>query len=204
MGKMRKAMEQAKQAMAEKERLKGLSSDELAMYGGKVLDETFLMKRIRLYEKGFVRVTVAPLGGGEFEKLRKVSGEANVQSKTGVGRFVAGVLTAGNNILVTGNKRGGIYLTIVTDKKTHSLHADASIVGPDSVIKAMHKIVTTAESLIQIESGQSVGPSPVAAGPEGAAPASSLADEIQKLNSLLTQGLINDEEFAQAKAKLLS
>jgi len=64
--------------------------------------------------------------------------------------------------------------------------------------------VATAESLIQIESGQSVGSSPVALGPEEVAPALSLADEIQKLNSLLTQGLINEEEFAQAKAKLLS
>lgn len=204
MGKMRKAMEQAKQEMAEKERLKGLSSDELALYGGKVLDEIFLMKRIRLYEKGFVRITVATSRGGEFEKLRKVSGEANVQSKTGVGRFAAGVVTLGANTVFTSNKRGGIFLTIVTDKKTHSLHADASIVGPDSIIKAMHKIVTTAESLIEVETGQSVGTSPVAVGFQEVAPVSSLADEIQKLNSLLTQGLINDEEFAQAKAKLLS
>lgn len=211
MGKFREGLRQVKAEMqqaenlaAEKKKTKGLSDDEISRYGGKVLDETFGLKRVRLYEKGFVRLTMNPLGGGAFEKILKVAGEANVQSKTGVGRFAAGVLTLGNNLLVTGNKRGSVYLTIVTDRDTHQLKADASSPFPESDIKAMHKIVNTAESLI---SGQkpsvalNASPSPT---PEHLSTSIDLGSELEKLSALFSKGLISPEEFAQAKAKLLS
>lgn len=147
---------------------------------------------------------MVPLGGCDFEKIVEVAGEANVQSKTGVGRFAAGVLTLGANTLVTGNKRGGIYLTIVTDRKTHQLKADASLPNPESDIKAMHKIVNTAESLISDQKPSvalEATPSPT---PEHLSTSIDLCSELEKLSALFSKGLISPEEFAQAKAKLLS
>jgi hypothetical protein len=50
--------------------------------------------------------------------------------------------------------------------------------------------------------GQVVSPPPMAAAP--AAPAGDdLASELQQLANLKAQGILSDEEFAQAKAKLL-
>ena len=204
MGKFREAMQQAQNLATEKMKTKGLSDDEISQYGGKVLDENFGTRRVRLYEKGYVRVTMLALGGGSFEKIIKVAGEANVQSKTGVGRFAAGVLTLGANTLVTSNKRGGVYLTIVTDLKTHQLKADASIVGSESDIKAMYKIVNTAESLLASQDAAVAPDASSGIAPVNLGTPPDLGNELEKLSNLFSKGLITSEEFATAKAKLLS
>jgi hypothetical protein len=211
MGKFREAMQQAKKELqqaqnlaTEKMKTKGLSDDEISQYGGKVLDENFGTRRVRLYEKGYVRVTMLALGGGSFEKIIMVAGEANVQSKTGVGRFAAGVLTLGANTLVTSNKRGGFYLTIVTDLKTHQLKADASIVGSESDIKAMYKIVNTAESLLASQDAAVAPDASSGIAPVNLGTPPDLGNELEKLSNLFSKGLITSEEFASAKAKLLS
>jgi hypothetical protein len=80
MGKFRDAIQQAKGEFAEQNRIeqetrakKGLTDDEFAKYGRKVLDETCAGKRVRLYENCYVRVSY--IAGGEFEKLLGVSAQ---------------------------------------------------------------------------------------------------------------------------------
>ena len=94
MGKFRDALQQAKGELTEQNRVeqekrakKGLSDDEFAKYGRKVLDEVCAGKRVRLYENCYVRVAYV---GGEFEKLLGVSGTADVAKKDRAGSHFGG------------------------------------------------------------------------------------------------------------------
>jgi hypothetical protein len=51
--------------------------------------------------------------------------------------------------------------------------------------------------------GYQQAPPPAAPAPAAAAPSSNLVDEIQRLSTLKNQGILSDEEFTAAKAKLL-
>ena len=71
-------------------------------------------------------------------------------------------------------------------------------------LKSMHKISTTASSLLSLEISRQNDPSAVTGVPlEPGAPVS-IADELKKLTELLSQGLITEEEFVLAKSKILN
>ena len=203
MGKFRDVIQQAKGEFAEQNRIeqektakKGLSDDEFAKYGRKVLDEVCAGRRVRLYENCYVRVAYV---GGEFEKLLGVSGTADVAKKTALGRTLAAGATLGLSLL-SPNKRGDMYLTITTDRKTHQMHMSPPT---ELELKSMHKISTTAAALLSSEISLQHDPSAVTRAPlEQGAPVS-IADELKKLTELLSQGMITEEEFVLAKSKIL-
>ena len=203
MGKFRDVIQQAKGEFAEQNRIeqektakKGLSDDEFAKYGRKVLDEVCAGRRVRLYENCYVRVAYV---GGEFEKLLGVSGTADVAKKTALGRTLAAGASLGLSLL-SPNKRGDMYLTITTDRKTHQMHMSPPT---ELELKSMHKISTTAAALLSSEISLQHDPSAVTRAPlEQGAPVS-IADELKKLTELLSQGMITEEEFVLAKSKIL-
>jgi hypothetical protein len=205
MGKFRDAIQQAKGEFAEQNRIeqetrakKGLTDDEFAKYGRKVLDETCAGKRVRLYENCYVRVSY--IAGGEFEKLLGVSGTADVAKKTALGRTLAAGATMGFSLL-SSNKRGDMYLTITTDRKAHQMHMSPPA---ELELKSMHKISTTASSLLSLEISRQHDLSAVTGVPLEPGSPVSIADELKKLTELLSQGLITEEEFVLAKSKILN
>jgi hypothetical protein len=95
--------------------------NEDGIHGHLVAEALFARKSVRLYSGGYVRIS-GPFSkaNAPFEKLLGISGSADVSKKTGLGRSVAFVLTGGINLL-SPNKRGDLYLSIFTEKQSHSL-----------------------------------------------------------------------------------
>lgn len=180
-----------------------VSLSDLENYGTKVIEEACAGKLVRIYDKGYVRISGVLLkGNAPFEKLRGISSSADVTKKTGLGRFAAAVVTNGVSLMTSPNKRGDMYLTITTDKTTHMLHADPPT---ERDMKAMHKLTTAGQAVLDSVGALHVTPratdSSVQPGPGSTA---SLADELTKLAALLSSGAINEDEFAELKRRLLS
>ena len=197
MGRIQDAREKLDQARVEQSK-QGLSQDELAEYGRLILEEICAGKTIRIYERGFVRVS-GLLGKktAPFERLSGISNEADVTKKSGLGRALAAGATLGANLVLSPNKRGDMYLAISTDRTTHMLHMSPPTEGD---LKAMHKIVTAGQSVMALSATHGDGPAMAQAGEQAA---ESLADELRKLAALRQEGLLSEEEFESAKKKLL-
>ncbi len=177
---------------------------DLEKYGRLISDEAFFGKRIRLYSKGFVRVGLTK--NAPYEKLLGISGSADVSKKTALGRGIVAGLTMGTNLVVSPNKRGDVYLTIVTDRKTHALHQ-----SPPGVkdIQAMHQLVTAGEAILKSQS-ISTYIQPVQSGSmaekDSKEPGSSVEDllaGLQQLGDLHAAGVVSDDEFSQLKEKIM-
>jgi len=156
--------------------------------GGEVINQAFGLTRVRIYSHGYVKV-----GSGQIQKLEAISGKAEVLKKTGVGRGVAAVLTGGVN-LFSPNIRGDLYLTIVTTSRTHTLHVDSP---RHDQVQAMHRLVAAGERVL----------ARAQAGPQGSfAPEQTLdfTDQLARLAELHNSGALSDEQFEQAKSKLLN
>lgn len=79
-------------------------------------------KAIEVYSGGFVRVANFVMRKSvPFEKLLSIQYSDNVSKKSGVGRAAGAVFTGGVN-LITSNKRGDVFLTIVTEGNVYTLH----------------------------------------------------------------------------------
>lgn len=156
---------------------------------GKVISREFLAsKTITFYEKGYV--SVALFGSGTPEKLIDITTNADVSKKTGLGRGIVAVASGGLN-LVSSNMRGDINVTIVTDATTHLIHVSPP---SETSLKTARKIEATGKGLLaRLNSG----------GQPSSAPAADLASQIAKLVDLNKAGVLTDEEFSAAKAKLL-
>ena len=160
---------------------------ELETYGREVLSEMFSTHQIKIYDKGFVKVGFF----SQFERLVSIQASMdNLQKKTGPGRAVSFVFTAGLSSLGP-NKRGDLLLTIVTDKKVHALSTD---VPYEHDMKSLKKIEQAGLAVLNALDNEG----PVAASPEG------LGEALDKLVILHKSGSLTDEEFSQAKAKLLN
>jgi len=177
---------------------------DLEKHGRLISDEVFFGKRIRLYSKGFVRVGLTK--NAPYEKLLGISGSADVSKKTALGRGIVAGMTMGTNLLVSPNKRGDVYLTIVTDRKTHALHQ-----SPPGVkdIQAMHQIVTAGEAILK---GQilSTHIQPMQAeslaindSKESGRSVEDLLARLQQLGDLHASGVVSDDEFSQLKEKIM-
>ncbi len=59
------------------------------------------------------------------------------------------------------------------------------------------------QQIAELQAQQAAMAAPVAAAPAAAAPADPMMAELQNLANLHTSGILSDEEFAAAKAKLL-
>ena len=177
---------------------------DLEKHGRLISDEVFFGKRIRLYSKGFVRV--GSTKSAPYEKLLGISGSADVSKKTALGRGIVAGMTMGTNLLVSPNKRGDVYLTIVTDRKTHALHQ-----SPPGVkdIQAMHQIVTAGEAILK---GQILSThiqpmraesSAINDSKESGKSVEDLLARLQQLGDLHASGVVSDDEFSQLKEKIM-
>jgi hypothetical protein len=163
---------------------------ELEMYGRQVAGEMLTMGTIRIYEKGYVRVGGLFMNGGNFEKLKSFEVfDNNLTKKTGLGRGVAAVLTGGVNLL-SPNTRGNIIVTIVTDANVHT----GELLPQVQMIRAVNILQAAAQSVL--ESNAVERSSPIPQGDD-------LSASLERLVKLRDSGALSQEEFEQAKSKLL-
>ena len=168
-------------------------ASQLVQYGREVADHMFGARRIRIYDKGFVSLSM--FGSPQFERLISIESSADVAKKSGTGRALGAVMTGGLN-LYGSNKRGDVYLVIVTDMKTHALRATPPTVGNMAAAK---KLAATGQAVLTSLTGPQVA-TPSSAHAAGQTPADRLRDVAQ----LRDDGLISPAEFDQAKARLLT
>ena len=172
-------------------------------YGRLVMSSTFAARTIRLYSNGYVQIGIFAKNAS-FEKLLGISGSANVAKKTGIGRSAGALLTGGANLL-TSNKRGDVYLTIITDTKTYAFDETPGIDG----IQRMNKLVTAGESILKgISFGNSVQPVEVQQNLNGnhteqKTSVDDLLRKLQQLGDLYASGVVSETEFDQLKEQIM-
>lgn len=159
----------------------GLRFGEIA--GGKV---------IKFFDKSYV--SVSAWGAGEPEKLIDVTATADFSNKTGLGRAVVGVATVGLNIVATSNMRGDIYVSIVTEKTTHVIHLTQP---SERSVKTARKIEATGKGLVSRLN--QIAHTQVASTPERF----DIAEQLAKIVDLHASGVLSDEDFSNAKAKII-
>jgi len=175
----------------------GLNNTSIAQQYGKVRAKCmFGANVVTIYENGFVRVSKSlGLMKGDIEELIEIFGESDITKKTGLGRAVGGVFTLGANLMLSPNQRGNLYLTIATNKRTHSLIWERP---SNTAISEMNKLVAAGKAVIKIkelkeekvtgkETLQDINP----------------LDQLKKLKELLEVGAITEAEFNEKKVKLL-
>ena len=166
--------------------------------GKAIIKTLFGLTAITIYDNGFVKIR------GNKERLMGISGDAQVASKTGLGRSVATVASvlatpfpAFN--LASPNMRGEVYLAITTEKRTHMLKAPPI---PES-IKAMHGLLAAGNAVIEKRKLESQSQASVAEAGGQIADSQDLYAQLLNLTELHDSGALTDTEFASAKSKLL-
>lgn len=186
-------------AKDEKKRIKEKEkADFEAKYGSVVVSEPFATKWITIYSNGYVKVS----GGmgilqGSVEKLVDIFGETDITKKTGLGRAAGAILTMGANVALSPNQRGNVYLTIATDRETYSILWER----PDQAsIRTMNRLVSAGKAALARSAHESREPyAPKAStGQQG-----DLVSQLANLAQLRDTGVLSEQEFERAKAKLL-
>jgi ribosomal protein L7/L12 len=203
--------EKTQQRIAEKntreEERRAREKRDLELYGRLVIEEVCAGKCVRIYDKGFVRVSgLFSKDGAVFEKLIAISSSADVAKKTALGRTLMAGATMGVNLLTTPNKRGDMYLTITTSRDTHMLHMSPPT---EREMKAMHKVSTAGQGVLDAlarqgaasdQPNQLIQPSP----PNQSVHKNSVLDELTKLVALRDAGALTDGEFASMKSRIMA
>ena len=157
-------------------------------------------KNVRIYSKGFVSVGFLFASKTPPQKLMQISGNADVTKKTGLGRGVGFALTGGANVLFSPNKRGDIYLVIVTDKRTYQLHCSPPT---KQDMQTFHLLLTAGQSVVKsVNDAQEPSSQNVISMPSPGQTLN-LSEEIEKLGKLHSNGTLSDEEFEAAKKRVL-
>mgnify|MGYP000452762998 CR=1 FL=1 len=179
-------------ARSEKLRLKLLAkatkkSKYAATCGEIVFQHLFDGQTIRLYSGGYISI------GGIFkepqpEKLIAINFDVSTSKKTGLGRFVGAALTDGSSLLGTGNIRGDVYIAIQTEESNSVVHSSSPTT--DDVAEIRRLELLTQQILI---SKSVINPTTER----------TIAEEVEKLGILRDRELLTEEEFVEAKAKLL-
>lgn len=169
------------------------------VFGEVILTAKFgLLKKVSLHSKGYISGL-----GPKPEKLLAISGDANVTKKSGLGRGLGAMVTlplSGFTMsnLDGSNMRGDVYITIVTEIKTHTIHIDMqNQMSGQNPVGEMQKLVTTGEALIKRLSSSPEVSAPVQQ------PSADLASQLSNLNQLFQQGALSEAEFNAAKARIL-
>jgi ribosomal protein L7/L12 len=195
--------QKARRKAAENAHQQAVKEDELRLYGRLVIEELCGNKTVRLYDKGYVRLSGMFLGKSDarFEKLMGISGDGDVFKKSGLGRVVVAGATMGANLFLTPNKRGDVYLVITTDVDTHMIHMDPPT---ERDMKAMKKLATTGQAILDATASLHVTPTFEAPQQNQQVPESpDLADQLMKLSQLHQAGALTDAEFHNAKSRII-
>lgn len=188
---------------AEAKRLRNekITADRTA--AGRVLAaETFSGYRIEICENGYVRV--APLlmtAGTQYERLMGIDASADVSKKSAFGRGLGVVATAGLSSL-SSNKRGDVYLTIVTDVKVHKMHVDPPTAGSLKASKSLASAGKTVLEMVARHDAAKTQPSAVRAAVAAPAP-QSVSDRLRELTSMRDDGLVSLDEYEAMRQKVL-
>lgn len=180
------------QRKAEKNAKKAAAAELESQLGSVVAQELFAAKMVTIYQNGFVKVR--GLLGGSPERLQAISATSDITKKSGLGRGAAALATGGLNLL-SPNKRGDVYLVIVTDQTTHTLHTDMPTAND---LKNAKTLEAAGLAVLARQSATAV------AGEE-APPAGqkSVAEQLREMKALLDEGVITQEDFDKFKAGLI-
>ena len=144
---------------------------------------------VKVFQNGYVTFRTG-FGSPFYEKLISFDVFSdNITKKSGLGRGAAAFATLGANLL-SANNRGDFIVTILTDKKTHSIKARSSPSG----IKLVNSLQAAANSVLSSIAEAPSNPS---------ASEDNVSSSLEKLVSLRDSGALSQEEFEKAKGKLL-
>lgn len=184
-------------ASEDPEILHNMSQPDDRVYGQVMAQGHFGTRYVTIYSKGFVKVSTGMgLFKGEVEELLDIFGETDVNKKTGLGRAAGAVFTMGANLMLSPNQRGNLYLSIATNKQTHSLFWER----PDATsIKILNRLVSAGKAAIasKTASGGAASTPPSGDG------SNDIEEKLQRLADLFDKGLLDEAEFKASKAKLL-
>lgn len=162
--------------------------------GDVVESRSFGGTTVEIYSGGYVRVATFMTARTPFEELRSIEARHIQQDKSSGGRALAAVATMGASTLFS-NEHRVAFLTIATDKKVHTLQeknadrrAFALEAAGNAVLDALRSRITA--STLTPETHAS-------------APAPTAADRLRELANLRKEGLLTDEEYVEAKGRLL-
>lgn len=190
---------EAKAAARDAAEAKRAAAREVA--GDLVLSDTFSTKTVEIYQNGFVRVggLLGVMPDTPYERLLSIEATSDVTKKTAVGRGIGAVATGGINLAFT-NKRGDVYLVIVTDRTTRALHVEApnkwDLTSSKKLEAAGNAVIAQAEAAAATGDA-AAAPSP----PEGAA--LDVPEKLRQLNTMRDEGLVTDDEFVRLRADVL-
>lgn len=167
---------------------------EMKKCGREVETGGFGLKTIRIYEHGFVKVSglFEPSANVAARRLLSIEASADVGKKSGVGRGVGAVMTGGLSLLGS-NKRGDVYLTIVTAGHTYVLKETP----PTNLnMTTSKKLEAVGNSVLRRREEASTPKTPSTGGQP-------TRERLVELKSLLDDGLISQQEFDEKRRTLL-
>lgn len=168
--------------------------------GDLVSKQRFGGAAIEIYDGGYVRVAAFISRETPYEKLKSIKHSFQVQDKSTGGRLMAGIMTGGANYLTSKEKRT-VFLTLVTDKRVHSLRDTAGMGRSEDKVALGLEVagrgVLDALAVRPAESAPAAAPLP-------AVGQSDVIEQIKKLGELHAAGVLSDEEFSSKKTDLLN
>lgn len=201
-----KAREKERQAREKADR----QASDREMVGDQIASETFGINSVSIFANGYVRVGLALFSGkAPYERLLAIEASSDVSKKSALGRGAGAVVTMGFN-LASSNKRGDVYLTIVTDRTTHVLHEEPPTAAN---LKASKKLEAAGAAVIRARDASAAEQRLVGSGAaavDGQGPQAtdtpvvrSASDKLRELAIMHKEGLVSDEEFQALRAKLI-
>ncbi len=150
--------------------------------------------KVWLYARGYVRVGTS---GSPVEKLMSIKYTEQIgQDKSAGGRAVARFATLGLSDMAS-NERRDSFLTIATDGNVYTLVAKGSQARMAAVTG--RNLEATGQALIEARRSEQTQPTVV----QQAALEVGAVDKLKQIAELHRDGILSDDEFAAAKAKLL-
>ena len=168
-----------------------------AAAGNLVIEKDFGMSTVAIYDGGFVRVSKMMTPFTPYEKLKSITFTHHTRDQSPGGRAVASAVTLGLSAF-TSPEDQKLNLTIVTDKKVHTLSDPA---GSGGDIKKGMALEAAGQAVIEALTRSAGHPGTSAGAPPSAEP--DVMDQLRKLADLHGAGILTDEEFAAKKADLL-
>jgi hypothetical protein len=168
-----------------------------ATYGKLIKSGAFGATTVEIYEGGFVRVGNFLTAKSPYEKLASISFSTQVQDKSAGGRALAAGLTLGLSTF-TSNEKRILFLTIATDKKVHTLQTEGGMGRTeDKTGLALEAAGKAALETLRLTGSQRTA---IIESP----PSATVGEQLRQLADLHKEGVLTDEEFAGAKARLLA
>lgn len=181
--RLKKAYTDAQTARAE------LAEANEATYGALVKKGQFGLKTVEIYASGYVRVGAFLSQGSPFEKLKSIKFSFQVQDRSGVGHL----WTSGG---LGSKEKRVLFLTIATDKKIHTLSTEGEMGRrEDNLAMALE----AAGNSVLADAQSAPRPTNVTQ----AASEATVGERLRQIAELHQDGVLSDDEFAAAKAKLL-